>query len=56
MIHKIDMSDLFKTIPKSIPEKSLDYSKTKYQKNIKAEGGRWYIYNMLSYSLSIGIY
>ena len=48
MIYKIDMSDLFKTIPKPIPEKSLDYSKTKYQKNIKAVGGRWYIYKIPS--------
>ena len=48
MIYKIDMSELFKTIPKSIPQKSLDYSKIKYQTTIKAVGGIWYIYKMPS--------
>ena len=50
------MSELFKTIPESIPQKSLDYGKTQYHTTIKAVGGRWYIYKMPSYSLSIIIY
>ena len=39
IIYKENMSELFKTIPKSLPPKSLNYYKSKYQTTIEAVGG-----------------
>ena len=40
------MSELFKTIPKSVPSKKTDDYKESFQTTIRAVGGEWNIYQM----------
>ena len=43
MIYKKYMREFFKKIPNSLPPKSRDNYKTKYQTTIKAVCGKWYM-------------
>ena len=44
--YKEKMIKLFKTMPTLLLPKQCDDYKTKYKKNIKAVGGKWYIDNI----------
>ena len=46
MIYKINISELFKTTPKSLPQKSPDDYNIKYKTTIKALCGGWFIENI----------
>ena len=43
LLYKEKMTELFKTINLTLPVKNPDYHKNKYQTEIKAVGGAWFI-------------